>query len=1143
MSLKFIIGNSGVGKTEYLYNWVIGESERDKERTYFYVVPEQFTMQTQRDLVQRHPRGGILNIEVQSFLRLAYRVFDEVGASLVPVLNDTGKMMVLRRVYEACKQQLHVLNISPSNPGGLDEVKSLLSECLLYDVDLEELSALADEHAMGGLGYKLRDVKLLSDQFFAYLETHYITSEQIMELLIRVADQSALLKNSVLILDGFTGFTPLQNRLIEKLLLYCRQVIVVITADPQIVGVGQLSEQHLFYLSSKTMRHLSLIARKQHVPVDEPLCFHPSENPRLSGAPALAHLEESIFRQRQRIFQKRQDAIRLYELAKPEQEALFAASEIARLVRSGECRYGQIAVVSGAMDQYEAALRRAFEEYDIPYFYDYKSPLLLNPMLEWIRAVLGMVAERFTCESVLRYFRCGLSELSDSQIDSLENYILECGIRGFSGYEQVWVYRGGDRTAQELSMLNEIREQFVSDVGPLVSVWENSDATVRDKTVILYEFMERKGLYDRLSEREQYYTSHGNLAKAKEYAQVYGLVIDLLDQYVELLGSERLPIMEYMQILDSGFADASVGVLPPGNDCVILGDVERTRLKEIDVLFFIGVNDGIIPSAYAGGGILSEAEREMLVKYQASLAPLPCETLAIQKYYLYLLLTKPRRRLYLTYSASTGAQEEARPSFLIASVRRLFSDMEIRRQPVGCTSLSDVQTWEELYRYMQNYVSGQSGCADTTDWTCACLVGQSNASFWERIRRMREAAVYQNREHGISAQTARQLFGSKLYGSATRMERYSACPFSHFIQYGLRLKPRKRLEFTPADNGTVFHEALEMYSSYLIAHRGEECTPEQTSELLERVLEEGIVRAGAQSLYRTARGTYHRGRMLRMLSRSAWVIQEQLSRGDFEMANYELDFSDHEGILPLTLDRENSLILTGRIDRMDVFAEDGRRYLRIIDYKSGSRSFSLSEWFHGLSLQLPLYLRAAVALQEKAHPDCEIIPAGIFLQHLDDPVLKLEPAETPEEYRDRLLQMMRLDGYVNEDYGLIQKMDHTFTDVSRIIPVKRNKNGSYSKVETKSLKTRHFQMMLDKNDEMLTRIGKGILEGITAISPYRTTKGTPCEYCTYHGICGFDRRIANYAYRTLPTYKTEDIFERLEEQYGSEVDEATETGD
>ena len=672
MSLQFIMGNSGAGKSRYAYEKILAEAARHPEKNYLIVVPEQFTMQTQKELVSLHPAGGILNIDILSFQRLAYRIFEETGGSLYPVLEETGKSLVVKRVAQEKKKELTILGSTLKRTGAVSQMKSLISELKQYQIAPSELDAWAEETGEKKLlAAKLKDTGVIYRAFEEYLENRYVTAEDVLEVLAGKLEESALIKNSEVLVDGFTGFTPVQIGVLGKLFRLCAKVYVTIIMDEREDPYKKAIPHQLFAMSRQLVQQLMKAADEAGCPVEPEIWVRRSGHGRFQPGSTMDQLEQRLFRYGKRGFsgngiekrpesgteaktgnpaagyEAKQQGIYISVAPNPRAELEETVRLIRRMVREEGMRYQDFAVLTGDLSVYGTYAREIFEKCGVPYFVDEKHSVLMNPFVEFLRAAIEMVVQSFSYESVFRYLRCGLSSLDREETDAMENYVLALGIRGLKAYGETWTrgYRG--IKPDEVPQRNLLREKFYAEVQPFAERMRKKDATVRERTESLYALAVQNQMQEKLEERRQQFEQQGQEAFAKEYSQIYGIVMELLDKIVEVLGDEKMTLAEYQEILEAGFAEASVGIIPPTADQVLIGDNERSRLKDIRVLFFVGVNDGLIPRYDAGGGILSEYDREELERADAKLSPTARETMYQQKFHLYRNLTKPSERLYL----------------------------------------------------------------------------------------------------------------------------------------------------------------------------------------------------------------------------------------------------------------------------------------------------------------------------------------------------------------------------------------------------------------------------------------------------------------------------------------------------------------
>lgn len=1132
MALQFIFGGAGAGKSYYLYNKIIQQSIENPKKQYLILVPEQFTMQTQKELVIMHPRKGICNIDVLSFERLAFRVLTEMGESQRTLLEETGKSMVLRRVAQEKKKELKILGAKMDKQGYVSQMKSMVSELRQYEISTEDLEdVLEDLSSSPELYYKLQDIKTLYQGFFDYLEGSFITQEEVLDAMGRVAPQSKKLKDSVLVLDGYTGFTPIQLQLLETLLGICEEVYVTVTIaageDPYKAG----SPHELFYLSKQTVASLLRIAKEKKISWKE--YWIPEGKGEYRGRfadnPPMAFLEKNVFRYRRKKYPQKQDAVQIYEAQNPASEMEMTAGQIRRLVRTKGYRYRDFAVITGDMQVYAPAASRAFKRYEIPCFIDEKHSVFLNPFVEYLRAAVDMIVENFSYESVFRMLRCGLNDISTEEADRLENYVIAMGIRGFSRWQQEWVrsYRG--ENPEECVQIDRIRASLVEKWQPFYKKMKTPDASVRTYTEALYEYITANKIQEKLKEFTKNFEAEGNLSLVKEYSQIYEIVMNLLDKLVKILGDKKVRIREFKEILEAGLSEAKVGIIPPTSDQVLVGDMERTRLKDIKIVFFVGVNEGKIPKEQQAGKLLSDLNREELkgsLKDRGlSLAPTAKENLYTQKFYLYLNLTKPSERIYLSYSRLSSSGEAISPSFLVAQIQKLFPDA-MRECEVPLFAESKYGALDRLSEEMRKQDRTSPVFEELMSWFT------SQKEYGELVNRLIDAAYYVNPQESISKGVAEALYGTELSNSASRLEQFAKCACSHFLSYGLMLRERVRYEFSMADMGTLLHNSLDLFARK-VREQGKnwaDLEDEERDTLAENCVTEVVEKSGETILLSSARNAYTINRVKRMMKRSVWALQKQLKQGEFYPALTEWAFGEKDNIDSLNFDLESGqkLHLKGRIDRIDVCQDkENHLYVKVIDYKSGTTQLDLIKLYYGLQIQLALYLNAALELEKKRFPDKLVQPAGVFYYNTKDPILNKEDVKNPENPQEEILKKLKMDGICSAEPEILQKLDKNLAAGKSVesfaVPVKYTAKGTFSS-NSKVANQEEFAIMMDYVQDKAKKIGREILKGNTNVNPFERQKENACEYCPYKEVCGFDEKLPGYGYRRLENYKSEELW-------------------
>lgn len=1140
MSLRFYFGPSGSGKSHRIYEEIMQRAAQEPGRNFLIIVPDQFTMQTQKDLVMRSDRGGILNIDVLSFGRLSHRILEEVGTKEMPVLDDTGKSLVLQKIAADLKEQLPAMGSLLHKQGYIHEVKSAISEFMQYGISTQDMDKLiASAEKRGALAMKLRDLKTLYRGFQDYIRDHFITTEETLDVLRRSLVKSKILPDSVVVFDGFTGFTPIQNRLIQELMRVCEETIVAVTIGEEEDPYQMDGEQKLFHLSKKTVADLVKLAAEAEVTRGEDVFVKGGPN-RFTEAPALCYLEQNLFRYQYEPYTEKQCEIRMFEALSPREEVHQTALYIRKLIREEGLTYRDIAVVIGDLEGYASYVETEFGQLEIPCFLDRTRGIVLNPMIEYIKSVLQLYIRDFSYDTVFHFLRSGMADISREEIDELENYVIRTGARGYRTYSRLFTRRteemqqgsgqeDTERAEETMERLNRIRQQFADTVEILHMAPRAKAGEYVDH---LYDFLEQNQVQQKLLNYQQQFEQEGDLAKAREYAQIYRLVMDLLDQIYGLLGEEEISLQEFADILDAGFGEITVGTIPQNVDRIVVGDMERTRLKQVKVLFFLGVNDGNIPKNASKGGIISDMDREFLIESGTEMAPSPRQQMYIQRLYLYLNMTKPSERLYLSYAKVNSDGKGIRPSYLIDTVRKLFPLLAVE-YPQNRSRLEQIEGRQEGARYLaeelREYADGTLREEERQDFY---LMYRAYEADPEGRDRLTAAAFRRYKESGLSRIVARALYGRQLENSVSRLETYAACACRHFLQYGLSLQEREEFGFEVSDMGNVYHAVLENFAGKL-AESGRtwwDFDENFATQAIKEAVEGYAATYGETVLYSSARNEYAITRMSRILTRTVLTLQQHLKQGSFQPDDYELSFRFAEDLdsIHVDLSEEEKMHLQGRIDRIDVSEDAEHVYVKVIDYKSGNKKFDLAALYYGLQLQLVVYMNAAMELESRKHPDKEIVPAALLYYHIDDPTIETPVELTQEQINEEILTKLRMNGVVNSDPAVVERLDRFLQDKSKVIPVEKKKDGSFS-ARSGILSREELHVVSAYVDTKIRQIGREILDGKIAANPYKKGNEEACTYCAYKKVCGFDGSIPGYEKRQLEDLDKQTLMQRMQE--------------
>lgn len=1139
MALQFIYGNPGCGKSEILYDKLAEHAQKDPFQKVFLIVPEQFTLETQKKMVRRSNGHVITNIDVVSFERLAFRSFEEIGMR-PNVLEDNGKNLMLRKIASDQASNLTYLRANIRKFGYVEEVKSMLSELMQYAIRPQDLEAvLSDLSPETSLYHKLSDILVMYRGMEEKFHDTLLVAERLPDVLSLHVPQIPMLQNAVFAFDGFTGFTPVQEKLIDALMKVSSNLYFTVTLDAsEPVNIQartpDFSLEQLFYMSKRMIWDMIRLADQNQITVKEPLLAMQGAHARFAEKKALQHLEQQLFRPVSKPFYGSQDEIHITSCANPKEELTCAVWQIAKMVRENGCRYRDFAIVSASADHYDHYAEGIMKTYGIPYFSDRKRDITYHPLTEALRALIEIVYSDFSIDSVFRLLKTGLMPFTEEEINLFETYCIARGIR--SGKRFRTAFRtptrqmrdlakrtgaaGQEKMAAQMLLLNDIRKRFLELVLPICHLFENGSASVRSISKEVYQFLTAIRTEERLISMQDMLLLDGRTDDAAIYEQIFPEIMDLLDKYVTILGDEEMDAREYAEILDAGIAGIKIGILPPTSDCVVLGDIERTRLDGVRHLFFLGFNDGIIPKNTNTGGMLSQYDREQLNRLGLQLSPTAREDVFLQRFYLYWNLTKPSDNLFLTYARLDAEGNAVRPSYFISLLSEMFPKITIdtfadETQRFPYTKANGINSW----------LSGLSNAIEKNSssvWKALHQWFFNDQAEKEYIRHLFDIRFAGAKPEILSTDTAGALYGRTLVNSVSRLENFIRCPYQHFLDYGLHLSERETFQVTPVDLGSFMHDVLARFSKKVDGGNGwmQIERSEWETYLAESILESEL--GQSESVFYDNATNMHRLDVIRQtLRNSTDALIRQIRAGSFLPADYERAFR---------LQYDN-VILNGRIDRCDLYQENDKTWVRVIDYKSGNTDFKLSEFYYGLSLQLVLYLEAVS--KHFNNQGKTILPGGMFYYHLDDPVIDLSELKKEETKEDALFAEYQLKGMVNASESVYRNMDSSFDKKSLVIPVTLKKDGDFAK-SSKVTDEEGFLLLRRHAMEQCRQTGARILSGEIAPVPYELNDMDGCKYCKYHEICGFDQRIPGYHKNKLTKLEDPEVWTKLKEEYGND---------
>ena len=1118
--MRIWTGRAGSGKTTAILQEIAALCARDEGRQ-ILLVPELNSHQMERHLAAATGNHGARTAEVLTFSRLADRVFSEVGGLAQQMLTPAGQLLTLQEAARRVQGGLSAWEGLADKPELLREALRLVDECKTCAVAPEALFAASEECEDAALAAKLGDLAQLLTAYERLCdESLPDPRDRLTHLRDRLAD-SHVLDGAAVYLDGFLGFTPQELAVVDAMLAAGVPLAAAVTCD--------MAYPEIFVTGCKTVKTLTRMA-KRHNRTAEQIDLGAGRIARPAGLAAIE--QESLLPVRT----AHEDArgVRLYAAASPFDECEHAAAYIRCKVRDEGARYRDFVVCARDIEPYSAALAMAMARYDVPVFLAEKPDLLSRPPMALVTGALEAAQSYFKYEDLFGCLKTGLTSLTRDEVDKLENYVLTWNIRG-GAWERDWTEHPDgyglpfdDRSRTQLAELNELRARAIAPFSALREALKGENPA-SDCVRALYGFLLAVDAPGRMSARAAAHEAAGRLQLADEYRQLWEILVSAMEQFAWVCGDTPLTAERFAQLFRLVLGEYDVGTIPVSLDRVTCGNIERACLENAKYVILLGVNDGLIPKAPAPASLLSDMDRDKLDALGVELKAYGAERLLMEQETLYRALACPTDELLLSWHLTDASGGETRPSYFVGTVQDLLPGV-----PFSAHQAETVRDRLQAER-------------PAVELACAYLSGDRTAAvraaydYYKDDERVHNAAA-QKRGRGplVSPHTIDGLYGKSLNLTASRVDTFYSCRFAFFMQYGLKAKPRKAARFDALETGTFLHYVLEHALDMLGKAEGGAAAADEAA--VKRACRAAVRQYVQEELggleNKTARFRYLFSRLVRTAEQVLRNVVEELRVSDFAPIDYEVDFSRGGDLPPVECaEGDLSVSLSGKVDRVDGYIKNGRLYLRVMDYKSGKKSFSLSDIWYGLNMQLIIYL---YALQQEGldryrrRLEAElnsIVPAGVLYVPVRDELpdaARDADEDTLRALRDKAL---RRSGLLSDDMELLEAMEHGLEGDGRFIPVtiktKKGEDEPTLAARSAVADLAKFGRLARYTHEKLLEMGRELRDGSVTADPCKKDKNSSyCDWCEFRAACRFDETAGDKA-RWLRHLSDEDFWQQV----------------
>ena len=1112
MSFRIVYGRAGTGKSEYCYREIAQKIK--EENKILIITPEQFSFTAEKKLMDAIDTQAVLNAEVVTLSRMAYRVINEIGGKTETNLSKCGKAMLIYSILNNNKKELKFLGKTDEN---VDMLDTAITEFKKHGVSVEQLNEEIDKQDDIYLKNKLKDLSVVYNGFEEQLSGKYIDETDLLTILAQNIENTDMFKDAAIYIDEFAGFTNQEYQIIEKLVQIAKQVTITICTD-ELHDIKN-PDTDIFYSNQVTVNKLLEVAQNCNAKIEEIKL----ENTYRFKSIELKHLEQNLYDNKPEKYNKQVENMQLFLAKNQYSEIEEVAKNILKLVRDKGYRYREISIITKNIATYSSLARAIFDKYDIPIFIDENRDLNQNIVIQYVLSILEIFIKNWSYEAVFNYIKTGFSNIDDDDIFKLEKYCLKWGIKQNKWKKEFAYGNYEEKDKAEIERLEQIRKDLVNPLMNLKHIIDENK-TVRGISKAIYEFLVEQQIFEKVQEKIEELNEIGQVDLANEYENSLQNIIEILDEIVLVFDEDKITIDKYNQILKIGFKNSSLTKIPGTQDQVIMGDVDRSRSHKVKAIFIIGLNDGEFPSVRKDEGFLNDTDRDILKQDGIELAKGTIDKLYEDSFNIYKAFTTAEEKLYLLYSSSDMQGKALRPSMLINKIKKIYPMIQEQSDVIEKKSeiLNKKTTYEELIANLSKLKE-----KDSIDkiWYYVYDYYKKDAEWNEKLQQSLKGLSYTNIPEKIEQNNIDRLYGNTLVTSISKLERYRSCPFSYYLQYGLKIRPQEELKIQTLNTGTFIHEVIDEFFETVKAQgiKLEEITEEKLSEIINKIIDAKLGQNKNYIFTSTAKYRALVVRLKKIIKKALKYIIGTIVQSRFEVLGTEVEFGDKGKYKPirLTLEDGKRIEIIGKIDRIDTAKGEGGKYLRIIDYKSSAKNIDLNEVYAGLQIQLLTYLDASCKEED-------LMPAGVLYFSMLEQMIKSNKRMEQEEIEEKIRANFKMKGLILADVKVVKLHDKNLQNgSSALVPAYIGKDGELSEKKTSGVTAEQFKELQKYMYTVIKQISKEILGGNIDLKPYYKDKKTPCKYCDYKSICSFNMGGCENSYNYIDKKSKEEILHKI----------------
>ncbi len=1147
MGLRIIYGKAGSGKSEFIYKEINERITSKEKNKIFIITPEQFSYTAEKKLMEN--KKSIINAEVITFNRMAHRIVNEIGGTIHNNITKCGKAMLIYSILQNEKKNLKLLNKSDEN---IELVMRTISEFKKNNISISDLKNELNNINDDLLKLKLEDMILIYDKFNLNLQNKYIDETDLLTILAENIDKVDLFKNCNIYIDEFVGYTKQELEIIKKLLNISKNVTITFCIDN--LELNTNPDTDIFYPNKVTLNKiLKLLKNDEKIEIinlDKLYRFKNNE---------LIFIENYLYNQKIKKYENEINNIKLFLAKNKYSEIEYIANNIINLVKKENYKYNEIAIITKDVNSYSSLFKSIFSKYEIPVFIDEKKDLNQNIIVRYILSIIEIIIKNYSYESIFNYLKINFLEIDEDDIFKLEKYCIKYGIKN-NKFKKDFIYGINENTKNEINYLNKLRKKIIEPIINLenkINKKQNAENIIKE----IYLFLNEQKIENKINKRIKELEKNNFFELASEYKISYEIIINIFDEIVNIFKNEKITLENVYKILKIGLKNSDLGKIPSKQDGIIVGDTERSRTHKVKSIFIVGLNDGVFPSINRDEGYFNDTDRGLLKDNGIELAKGSIDNLYDDNFNIYKAFTTAEEKIFLSYCMTDLGGNSLRPSSLILKMKKIFLNLKEESDILEKKYflINEKNIYENLI-FNINYLNENKNNLKENNINNKINLDENNINYENKInlnennfneinnlilfyKYFKENKNYKkilknNLEYikflkspkKIKKENIEKLYGKKLNTSISRLETFKSCPYEYFLGYSLKLKEKEELKVGSLDTGSFMHDVIHSFFEELNENKisVKNIEEKEQEEIINKIIDEKLQNDSNYIFVATEKYKFLVKRLKRMILKALKYIILSLKISDFNVKGTEVSFNEKDGeYKPIKIELEDGKIIeiVGKIDRIDIAKDENNRYVRIIDYKSSIKNINYSDVYAGLQLQLITYLDAVCKIED-------FVPAGILYFSLLEQMNDAKKKITEEEIEQKIKNNFKMRGLILADVNVAKMQDNTMkaSSYSQIIPAYLDKDENLSSKKSNIASVEEFEKLQKYVNNTIKEIGKEILNGNIELKPYYKNKLTPCRYCIYKKICGFNSGIFPTEYNYINKKTKEDIYNYVDEK-------------